>query len=523
MSTNLSRLAFKRVLSGATSETSPFGPAVTGGANSFYDFTRPENEGQKVHLCCGTSCMVAGGQDQVRSKLEAHFSAEEIGKACCLGRCHENRSFMYNGRNYSGNDIEHLAEIVCGMAELTPDSYRVEALVRERILTAPPPPVAELYTLAVSFTDRPQALIDELQASRLRGRGGAGFPFHLKVASFAAAQGGPKYILCNADEGDPGAFSDRYLLEHQPHLVLFGMLVCGLTNRADVGILYIRHEYPEAVAKVRIAIEEFKAYSAFPLRVVQGHGAYVCGEETALINSIEGQRPEVRVRPPFPTVEGLYGRPTLLSNVETFANLFWILQYGGAGYAQHGSETAKGNKLVCLDSGFNRPGVYEVELGTPLTRIITELGEGFRTPLKAIQIGGPLGAIIPLAMLADLTLDFESLQSRGFIMGHASIVGIPEELPMIRLLHHLFEFAKDESCGKCYPCRIGTQRAYELVRNAIEHDDRVAGELLTELVWTMEKGSLCALGGGLSLPVNNILSHFRRELSPFIAHDEVTP
>jgi NADH-quinone oxidoreductase subunit F len=522
MSRNLSQLSFRRVNPAAKAEENLFSPAVKTGAKSFYDFTRAENEQQQVHLCCGTSCMVAGRQEQVRGKLEEHFSAGEIGKVCCLGRCHENRSFMYQGRNYSGNDIEHIAAIVQGRADLPLDSYRVEGLARELMLTAAVPDPAELCTFAASFTDRPQQLLDELKSAQLRGRGGAGFPFHLKVASFTAASGSPKYILCNADEGDPGAYSDRYLLENQPFLVLFGMLVCGLANQASEGILYIRHEYPEALAKVRAAIAEFSVYSSFPLRIVAGKGAYVCGEETALINSVEGQRPEVRVRPPYPTLEGLYERPTLLSNVETFANLFWILRHGGASFAQFGSATTTGNKLVCLDSAFNRPGVYEVELGTSLNRIFNELGEGFRTPLKAIQIGGPLGAIIPVGLIDNLSLDFESLQAHGFILGHASIVGIPETLPMIQLLEHLLEFAKDESCGKCYPCRIGTQRAWELVRNAIEHQDLIAAGLLDELLWTMEKGSLCALGGGIPLPVKNILSHFGSELSSYILFAEAT-
>jgi NADH-quinone oxidoreductase subunit F len=520
MSRNLSQLSFKSAGLRAQSQKPLFSAAVKTGAESFYDFTREENAQQQVHLCCGTSCLVAGRQEQVRSKLEEHFSGDEIGKVCCLGRCHENRSFMVQGRNYSGDDIERIDEIVQGRADLPPDSYLVSRLARELMLTAAAPDAAELYALAISYLDRPQALIDEVKVSRLRGRGGAGFPFHLKIASFVAAPGTPKYIVCNADEGDPGAFSDRYLLENQPHLVLFGMLVCGLATQAAEGILYIRHEYPAALAKVQAAINALKAYCSFPLRIVEGQGAYVCGEETALINSIEGQRPEVRVRPPYPTVAGLYDRPTLLSNVETFANLFWLLRQGGARYAQQGSADASGNKLVCLDSGFNRPGVYEVELGTPLERIFRELGEGFRTPLKAVQIGGPLGGIVPVTMIDKLTLDFASLQARGFILGHAGIVGIPETFPLIRLLQHLLEFAKEESCGKCYPCRLGTQRAWELVRTGVDHQKPVSGELLNELLWTLEHGSLCALGGGIALPVRNLLTHFRPELSQFIAFAE---
>jgi NADH-quinone oxidoreductase subunit F len=380
-----------------------------------------------------------------------------------------------------------------------------------------------MYQLAAAYTGKSQELIDEMKVSQLRGRGGAGFPVFTKLESFASAADAGKYVVCNADEGDPGAFSDRYLLENQPHLVLFGMLVCGLANKATEGILYIRHEYPEAIEKIRAAIDELKKYSSFPLRIVEGKGAYVCGEETALINSIEGQRPEVRVRPPYPTIEGVYGRPTFLSNVETFANMYWILKHGGEMYARYGSDKSRGNKLVCLDSCFNNPGVYEVEFGTTLTRIFSELGGGFSTPLKAMQIGGPLGGIVPLDIIGTMTLDFESLHAQGFLMGHAGIVGIPQHFSMIHYIRHLLEFAKDESCGKCYPCRIGSQRAYELVHNAIENKEQIRFELLEDILWTMGKGSLCALGGGLPLPIHNALTYFNDELSRHISYSGGRP
>ncbi len=521
MSKNLSCLSFKKHLSPLT-ETSLM-PAVDAGAQSFYDFTRQENQKQQVHVCCGTACMVAGTQEEVHTRLTGHFAADEIGQVCCLGRCHENSSFMYQGRNYSGHAIENIAEIITGKADTPVDDYQIASMVRETMLTSATLDLEAMYRLALTFTNRPQRLVEELKASRLRGRGGAGFPLHLKLESFAAATGTPKFVVCNADEGDPGAFSDRYLLERQPHLVLFGMLVCGLAHGADEGILYVRHEYPEAMIRVQAAIDELQTYANFPMRIVKGKGAYVCGEETALINSIEGQRPEVRVRPPYPTVDGLYGKPTFLSNVETFANLYWILVHGGSAYARYGSDNSTGNKLVCLDSCFNRPGVYEVELGTPLARIFTDLGGGFRQPVKALQIGGPLGGIIPLGKIETMTLDFESFEEQGFMMGHASVVGIPEDFEMIRFMRHLLKFARDESCGKCYPCRIGTQRAYEMVRNAIENHEKVPHELLTELLWTLEQGSLCALGGGLSLPLNNALTFFSQELSSYIAYPEDRP
>jgi NADH-quinone oxidoreductase subunit F len=467
--------------------------------------------------------MVAGTQVHVHDQLKEYFAADEIGRVCCLGRCHENSSFMYNNTNYSGDDIGKISEIIKGDDGSSIDRYHVNVLARETMLTPHSLNIPGMYQLASAYTGKSPELIAEMKTSQLRGRGGAGFPISVKLESFSSAVAVDKYVVCNADEGDPGAFSDRYLLENQPHLVLFGMLVCGLANNATEGILYIRHEYPEAIEKTGAAIDELKKYSTFPFRIVKGKGAYVCGEETALINSIEGQRPEVRVRPPYPTVEGLYGRPTFLSNVETFANMYWILNHGGDRYATYGSDKSKGNKLVCLDSCFNNPGVYEVEFGTSLTQIFSELGGGFTTPLKAVQIGGPLGGIVPLDKTWSMMLDFESLQKQGFLLGHAGIVGIPADFSMIRYILHLLEFAKDESCGKCYPCRIGSQRAYELVRNAIENNETICFELLEDILWTMEKGSLCALGGGLPLPINNTLLYFNDELSRHISYSGGRP
>ena len=518
MSKNLSSLSYRAGNLADSSKKTFFRPSVEAGASSFYDFTNDENVHKKVHVCCGTVCMVSGTQEHVHGQLKEHFTPDEIGKVCCLGRCHENGSFMYNNSNYSGEDIGKIAEIIKGENNLSIDRYHVQTLAREVMLTPHSLDLSAMYQLAAAYTEKSHDLIAEMKTSQLRGRGGAGFPVSVKLESFALASATDKYVVCNADEGDPGAFSDRYLLENQPHLVLFGMLVCGLANRATEGILYIRHEYPEAVEKISAAIAELKTYSPFPFRIVRGKGAYVCGEETALINSIEEQRPEVRVRPPYPTIAGLYGKPTFLSNVETFANMYWILKHGGERYATYGSDKSRGNKLVCLDSCFNNPGVYEVEFGTPLTQIFSELGGGFTSPLKAMQIGGPLGGIVPLDKTGAMTLDFESLQDQGFLMGHAGIVGIPEDFSMIRYIHHLLEFARDESCGKCYPCRIGSQRAYELVGNAIENNENICFELLNDILWTMRKGSLCALGGGLPLPVNNALTYFNEELSRHISY-----
>jgi NADH:ubiquinone oxidoreductase subunit F (NADH-binding) len=254
---------------------------------------------------------------------------------------------------------------------------------------------------------------------------------------------------------------------------------------------------------------------SFKFYVFEGQGAYICGEETSLLNSIEGLRPEVRTRPPFPATSGLFGKPTILCNVETFANIPGILLRGGKAYSGVGTPRSSGTKLVSLDSAFNRPGLYEVAMGTPLREVFDEMGGGTKFPVKAFQVGGPLGGIVPAKMVNDLTLDFESFADAGFLLGHAGVVSVPENFPMIRYLSHLFEFTAKESCGKCFPCRIGSRRGAELLADAVEKEKGIDGMLFNDLLDTMQFGSLCALGGGLSLPVRNALSYFSEELGKY--------
>jgi len=347
-----------------------------------------------------------------------------------------------------------------------------------------------------------------------------------KLESCRNTEGDTKFIICNADEGDPGAYSDRYLLEAQSHSVLFGMMMAGYTTGAEWGILYIRAEYPEAVEIVQKAIDELRENKMlgenilgsefnFDLKIIKAQGAYICGEETALINSIEGQRPEVRTRPPYPTQQGLFNKPTIVNNVETLAAVYHIIKNGGDVYAQLGTEKSKGTKLVCLDSFFNSPGIYEVEMGTPLTTVINELGGGFKEPIKAMQIGGPLGGIVPIEKIDKLSIDFESFAKEGFLLGHASIVCIPESFPMMDYLEHLMDFAQAESCGKCFPCRLGTKRAHELLKKANMSDYKIDTNLFQDLMETLQQGSLCAHGGGIPLPVKNALMYFKPELEHY--------
>ena len=358
-------------------------------------------------------------------------------------------------------------------------------------------------------------MLNELKRSGLRGRGGAGFPIAFKLDSCRKETSKQKFIVCNADEGDPGAYSDRYLLEQQPHSVLLGMMIAGYIT----GVVYIRAEYPEAISITQNAIASLYQQNLlgenilqsgfdFHFKVISAQGAYICGEETALLSSIEGQRPEVRVRPPYPVQQGLFNKPTVVNNVETLACIPYILKNGGEKFASIGIGKSTGTKLISLDGFFNKPGIYEVDMGTPLAVVVNDLGGGFRSPVKAMHIGGPLGGLVPIEKINELTVDFESFAKNGFLLGHASVVCIPEHFPIIKYLEHLFQFTAHESCGKCFPCRIGSTRGAEMLKKAQETEYRIDRTLFDDLVETLEIGSLCALGGGLPLPVKNAALYF---------------
>lgn len=512
------------------------GEAIAYGTSSFYDFLRRDNQGKKVYVCNGSTCLVAGTQDKVHHELRKHFKEEEIGHMCCLGRCHENSAFNIGGHNYSGDAIKDLDGILASgnlpSTQVT-DRHHVGTSMASPILTAPMPPLEEFYAMWERVLKSDSAdILQEIKTATIRGRGGAGFPMGFKLEACRNAKdvsggaGERKYIVCNADEGDPAAFSDRYLLEQRPHRVLLGMMIAGYCVGADTGVLYIRAEYPEAVEIVKQAVADLEAKgwigtnikgSGFNWRfkVIKAAGAYVCGEETALLNSIEGKRGEVRTRPPYPAQQGLFNRPTVVNNVETLACVPWVIEHGGEAFTKLGSEKSNGTKLVSLDSAFNRPGLYEVECGTPLRTVIDELGQGFRKKVKALHIGGPLGGIVPLSKIDALSIDFESFQKEGFLLGHASVLCIPEDFPMIEYLEHLFQFTAVESCGKCFPCRIGSKRGEELLHRARTENTPIDRALFNDLLETMEIGSLCALGGGLPLGVKNALQYFEGELKAY--------
>jgi len=545
MSNNLSELSgkkglsknlFEKLANASIAEGSPskkdlakladeflIGKANTYGTVSFYDFMKPENKGKKAYVCNGTACLCAGQQAAVQSALEKHYSNDEIGHMTCLGRCHENAAFHLDGINYSGADINNLANLKSQRS----NQFNVGATTE--ILTTDYSGFNEYYSLLkTSLKKESSKLLDEIKKSNIRGRGGAGFPMGFKWEACRNEKNDTKFIICNADEGDPGAYSDGYLLEQRPHSVLFGMMIAGYITGAEWGVLYIRAEYPESVTIIQKAIDELRENNllgknidgsgfSYDFKIIKAQGAYICGEETALINSIEGQRPEVRTRPPYPTQQGLFNKPTIVNNVETLAAVHAILKEGGEAYKKLGTEKSSGTKLVCLDSFFNNPGIYEVEMGTPLSTVIYDLGGGFKCPVKAMQIGGPLGGIVPVAKIESLSIDFESFANEGFLLGHASIVCIPENFSMMKFIEHLFDFAQYESCGKCFPCRLGTKRGQEMTEKALNSNYKIDRKLMDDLLTTLEDGSLCAHGGGIPLPIKNTLQYFDAELKEYFA------
>lgn len=498
------------------------------GAASFYDFTRASNAGKQVYVCNGSACLVARSQQMVHDKLSENFAKDSIGEMCCLGRCHENKAFHYQGKNYSGNDIYDIEQIKSNpQTNPSKEKYHTGHLGHQ-ILTGVPIDINTCRSWIQTLLSRPkQELLEEIKISGLRGRGGAGFPIAIKLDTCMNVDSDRKFIVCNADEGDPGSYSDRYLLEHQPELVLLGMMIAAYIISADRGVVYIRAEYPESVDVVQKTVEALREHNClgenilgsgfdFEFKVIKAQGAYICGEETALLSSIEGQRAEVRVRPPFPVYEGLFRKPTVVNNVETLANLPWIIMNGGAAYKAIGTAKSTGTKLISLDSGFQRPGIYEADMGATMHDVIDRLGHGFSKSIKALHIGGPLGGLVPMSKISDLSLDFESFASNGFMLGHASIISVPEDYPLIKYLEHLFEFTAHESCGKCFPCRIGSTRGRELIHKAIiDPTFKIETKLINDLLDTMRRGSLCALGGGIPLPVMNAMTYFKEELQNY--------
>jgi NADH-quinone oxidoreductase subunit F len=500
------------------------GVSTVYGAESFYEFLRPAHREKKAFVCNGSACMCSGTQDKLKETLREKLGKDKVGTMFCLGYCYENNAFHYNGENYAGKDIEKIDQIIKG-EKIQQDKYFSKSyattsfLMDDKLLS-----ISQVREQLTKFlkTDKKE-IIKTILDSNLTGRGGAGFPTGMKWDFCSREKVKKKYVICNADEGDSGAFSDRYLLEDQPLKVLFAMIICGYVIGGDEGVLYIRGEYPKSIEAINGSINELKKAGllgenilgtgfSFDIYICIGQGAYICGEETALIASIEGRRAEVDVRPPFPVTEGLYKKPTVVNNVETLAAVTGILINGADKFAAIGNKKSAGTKLVCLDSFFKNPGVYEIDMGTPMKKIFNEIGGGYKEPVKAFQIGGPLGGVDPLSEIDNLNLDFQEFSAKGFMLGHASVVSIPKDFPMVEYIHHLFEFSAEESCGKCFPGRLGSYRGKEMFDQVKNKTAKIPMQLLNDLLKTMQKGCLCALCGAIPTPINNILKYFSSEM-----------
>lgn len=375
----------------------------------------------------------------------------------------------------------------------------------------------------------PEDVIEEIKKSGLRGRGGGGFPTGMKWQFAKASVSDKKYVICNADEGDPGAFMDRSVLEGDPHKILEGMAVCGYAIGADEGYIYVRAEYPLAIKRLRIAIEQAEAMGllgenifgsgfSFKLHIKEGAGAFVCGEETALMASIEGKRGMPRPRPPFPAVAGLWGKPTNINNVETFGNVAAIITNGADWYAGFGTEKSKGTKVFALTGKINNTGLAEVPMGITMREIIYDIGGGINggKKFKAVQIGGPSGGCLPESML-DLSIDYDSLTAAGAMMGSGGLVVMDEDTCMVDVAKFFLNFTQSESCGKCTPCREGTKRMLEVLTRITEGQGREGDiELLEELARNIKETALCGLGQTAPNPVLSTLKYFRHEYEAHI-------
>ncbi|HOJ43454.1 MAG TPA: NADH-ubiquinone oxidoreductase-F iron-sulfur binding region domain-containing protein, partial [Syntrophorhabdaceae bacterium] len=368
----------------------------------------------------------------------------------------------------------------------------------------------------------PEDVIGIVRQAGLRGRGGAGFPTYKKWTVCRNAPGEQKYLICNADEGDPGAFMNRSLIESDPHAVLEGMLIAGYAIGANTGIVYIRAEYPLAIERLKKAISQMRQYGllgknilgskfSFDIKIKEGAGAFVCGEETALIASIEGKRGMPRSRPPFPAISGLFGCPTIINNVETLGTLPNILRNGAEWYNRFGKEGNRGTKTFSLVGKVRRSGLIEVQLGTTLREIIFDIGGGVQKNFKAIQTGGPSGGCLSEEFL-DLPVDYESLSAAGSIMGSGGLIVMDEDTCVVDVAKYFLDFTQKESCGKCIPCRVGTRHMVEIL-DRITKGEGVPEDLMTlrNLGDTIKKGALCGLGQTAPNPVLTTLRYFRNE------------
>jgi bidirectional [NiFe] hydrogenase diaphorase subunit len=504
-----------------------------------------------LRTCMSAGCM-SSQADLIKKNLEAEVKAQgleaevEVRRVGCMGFCGQGPLVGADGLSakeklFEFVKPEHAAAIVsslkggdCDVQIGNPDHpffAKQVKIVRANGGIVDPERIEDYiaiggYTaLHHALTEMtPVQVVEEVTRSGLRGRGGAGFPTGLKWGTVAKSSGAKKYVVCNGDEGDPGAFMDRSVLESDPHLVLEGMAIAAYAVGADQGYLYVRAEYPLAISRLQIAIKQAKQLGLlgagiyetpfnFNVDIRIGAGAFVCGEETALMASVEGKRGTPRPRPPFPAESGLWGFPTLINNVESFANISAIINRGGAWYASMGTEKSKGTKVFALTGKIKNNGLIEVPMGIPLRQIVEEMGGGAPDggKIKSVQTGGPSGGCIPADYL-DTPVDFESLAKLGSIMGSGGMVVMDDSTNMVEIAKFYMEFCMDESCGRCIPCRAGTQQMFHLLEKILQRK-ATARDLarLEELCGLVKNTSLCGLGQTAPNPVISTLRYFREE------------
>lgn len=380
--------------------------------------------------------------------------------------------------------------------------------------------------LEMALSMNPRDVVTGVEASELRGRGGAGFPTGVKWRSVSEQISVEKYVVANADEGDPGAYIDRYLMEDDPHALIEGMLLAAYAVGATKGWIYLRREYPRAKVVLEQALAEARNAQilgrdclgtgrSFDIEIHVGKGSYVCGEETALFRSLEGLRPEVMARPPYPSVHGLFGKPTVINNVETLVTIPWIVQHGAAAYRQLGFSKSRGTKVISLNSLFRHPGLYEVEFGVSLRHIVEELGGGMieNSNLKGMIIGGPFAGMIPPQLFAT-AFAFEELREIGASVGHGGVIAFDDQTSVLELLHHAFSFAAFESCGKCTPCRLGSRRIESVLADLLAEPQSTLWKhgACDSILSALRDASLCGLGRGVAELTDSALRYYGKEL-----------
>jgi NADH:ubiquinone oxidoreductase subunit F (NADH-binding)/NADH:ubiquinone oxidoreductase subunit E len=499
--------------------------AAVHGVSTFYDDLLQPRGARHVRVCTGTACFAATGGAHVEA-LRSAFGVElgeraddgsvSLAETVCLGFCHSSPAVRDGDTIDAGPDV--VARVLAD-ACVAAEEPAWESLLAEPVLTRP----GDWSGLARVLADgvMPEQLLEEVEAAEVRGRGGAGFLAGAKWRFARAAEGEEKFIVANGDEGDPGSYIDKYLMERSPALLLEGMALAAYAVGAAHGFVLVRSEYPLSKPALEQAAAAARADGwlgddvggsgfAFDVTIVEGAGSYVVGEETALLACLQGLRGTVSARPPFPAQSGLHGLPTVVNNVETLCNVPFVAARGAGAYRALSPDAATaGSKLVCFNERFARPGVYEVRFGTPIRELCEDLAGGLREgrAIKALQIGGPLGGILP-AQLLDTPFDFAALAAEGCMLGHGGIVAFDDRTSMRDVARHLLRFGAHESCGKCFPCRIGLQRAHALFAG----EAPIERERLEALLETLELGSLCAHGGGMPAPIRSLLCWFPDEL-----------